>query len=97
MDDVNSSRAFVWCIMNWTARKIHPGHKSVVSKIQSQLKHYMFQLQEQGVRLTNEMVMSETARLLPALKKKSTGVKELAVHYFTKSLGVIHCIVIHAV
>ena len=47
----------------------------------------MFQLREQGIQLTNRMMLQEAAHLLPAFKEKSIRAKELAVHRFTHSVG----------
>ena len=44
-------------------------------------------MREQGIHLTNRMVGREASRLLPAFRDKTTRAKELAVHRFTKSVG----------
>ena len=84
---MNSSAEFMSQNTTGGARKIHSGRKSFLSQIEPELKRFMFQLREQGIQLTNRMVLREAARILPAFKEKSTRAKELAVHRFTRSVG----------
>ena len=55
----------------------------------------MFQLHEQGIQLTNWMVVQDAAHLLPAFKEKSTREKELTVNHFPCSVGLTQCLVKH--
>ena len=47
----------------------------------------MFKVREQGIQLTNRMVGQEAACLLPVFKHKTVRAKAVAVHHFTRSMG----------
>ena len=69
-DELNSSTEFVPYNTRGTSRKIHPGRESVLAQVKEQLRAFTFKLCEQGVQVTNRMVMREAGRLLPTFKAK---------------------------
>ena len=84
---MNAGDEYVSNKTNGTARRIHPGRKSILAGIGPQLNRFIFQMREQGIQLTNRMVGLDASRLLPTFWDKTTRAKELAVHRFTKSVG----------
>ncbi len=89
-DELNSSTEFVPYNTRGTSRKIHPGRESVLAQVKEQLRAFTFKLREQGVQVTNRMVMREAGRLLPAFKAKTRRAQELAIHRFTQSVGLAY-------
>jgi hypothetical protein len=75
VDDMNSAVAFMSHKSTGGAIKIHSGQKSFLSQIEPELKCFMFQLHEQGIQLTNRMVVQKAAHLLSTFKEKSTQAK----------------------
>ena len=86
---MNAGDEYVSNKTNGTACRIHPGQKSILAGIRPQLNRFIFQMREQGIQLTNRMVGREASLLLPAFWDKTTRVKELAVHRFMKSVGLM--------
>ena len=71
VDGVNAMAEFVADSTKGTARKIHPGRKSMLQSVKPQLQTFKFSVRESGIQLTNRMVGQEAAHLLPAFKHKS--------------------------
>jgi len=71
VDAINSGKEFVPYNTKGTSCKIHPGRASVLVQVKRQLQQFTIQLREQGVQVTNRMVLQEAARLLPDFKDKS--------------------------
>ena len=97
IDDVNATEEFVAYSTKGTARKIHPGCKSVLEAIKPQLQSFMVSVCERGIQLMNRMVGREVAGLLPAFKNKSMQSKAVAIHRFTQSMGLTQCASTHTV
>jgi len=76
VDAINSGTEFVPYNTKGTSRKIHPGRASVLVQVKQQLQQFMFRLCEQGVQVTNRIVLREAARLLPDFKDKSRWAQE---------------------
>ena len=95
VDVMNAGDVYVSNKTNGTARRIHPGQKSILAGIGSQLNRFIFQMREQGIHLTNRMVSLEASQILPAFQDKTTRAKELAAHRFTKSVGLMQCVATH--
>jgi hypothetical protein len=87
VDDMNSAAEFTSQNTTGGAREFHSGRNSFLSKIKLELKRFIFQLPEQGIQIINWIVLREAACILHAFKEKSTRAKELAVHRFTRSVG----------
>ena len=87
VDNVNATDEFVAYNTKGTARKIHQGRTSVLSAIRPELKSFMFKIRAQGIQLTNRMVGREAARILPVFRHKTERAKAVAIHRFTKSMG----------
>ena len=90
VDAINSNTELVPYNTKGTSRKIHPGQASVLVQVKQQLQQFTFQLYEQGVQVTNRMVLQEAARLLPDFNDKTRRAQELAVHCFTRSVGLVY-------
>jgi hypothetical protein len=71
VDTLIASESYVSHKMNSTARKLHPGRRSILTEITPQLKHFIFVMREQGIQVTNRMVCREASRLLPSFHVKS--------------------------
>jgi len=93
--DMNSAVEFMSQNTTGGARKIHSGQKSCLFQVEPELKQFIFQLREQGIQLTNQMVVQDAARLLPAFEEKATQAKELAVHHFKCCVGLTQCLATH--
>jgi hypothetical protein len=65
-----------------TSRKICPGQRSVLTQVKEQLQAFKFELCEQGIQVTNRMVMQEAGHTLPGFKGKKLQAQELAMHHF---------------
>ena len=65
VDGMNAGGEYVSNTTNGTARRIHPGRKSILAGIKPQLNWFIFQMREKGIQLTNSMVCLEASRLLP--------------------------------
>jgi hypothetical protein len=87
VDSMNAGGEYVSHKTNGTARKIHADRKSILAGIKPQLSRFILQMRGKGIQLTNRMVCREASRLLPAFRNKTTRAKDLAIHRFTKSVG----------
>lgn len=87
--DVNSTNEFVSYNTKGTARKIHPGRPSALSVIRPQMKEFVSSIRERGIQLTNRMMGREASRILPSFKDKTVRAKAVAIHRFTRSLGLV--------
>ena len=97
IDDVNAAQEFVAYSTKGTTHRLHHGHTSVLAAIRPQLEAYIFKIREQGIQLTNRMVEREASDILPVFKHKTVSAKAVAVHSFTRSMGLMQCTATHTV
>jgi hypothetical protein len=71
VDGINDGKKFVSFNTKGTSRRIHQGCPSLLNGIEPQLKTFIFHVREQGIRVTNRMVVREAARLLPSFAQKT--------------------------
>ena len=95
VDDMNSAVEFMARNTTGSTCRIHPRQKSFLSQSEPELEHFVFQLHEQSIQLTNQMVGREAACILPVLKEETTRAKELLAHHFTHSVGLTHHLATH--
>ena len=69
------------------ARKVHPGCPSLLQPVTK--------LRDQGLQMTNQMVSSEAARIVPAFHNKTTTAKVQIERRFTKHLGLTQRVATH--
>jgi hypothetical protein len=61
-----------------SAKRVSKGRPSILLPIKEELEEFIQKFRDQGVQLTNHMVMREASRLLPAFAEKSFHAKEQA-------------------
>jgi len=88
-EGVNATEEFVAYSTKGTTRRLHQRHTSVLAAILPELEAFMFKIREQGIQLTNRMVEQDAARILPFFKHKTVRAKAVAVHRFTRSMGLM--------
>ena len=59
-----------------SAKRVSKGRPSILLPIKEELEEFIQKFRDQGVQLTNHMVMREASRLLPAFAEKSFHAKE---------------------
>ena len=87
VDGINDESKFVAFNTKGTSRRIHQGRPSLLGAISPQLKTFIFNVREQGIQVTNRMVVREASRLLPSFSQKTMRSKIVCIHRFTRSLG----------
>jgi hypothetical protein len=55
-DDLEKSDTFVHYKISGAARKLHPGHPSVLTVICDKLNQFVFETREQGIQVSTRMV-----------------------------------------
>jgi hypothetical protein len=71
VDSINESNEFVPYNTKGSSQRVHTGCKSVLAKIQPQLKTFIFKIREQGIQVTNRMVARVAVCLLLLFREKS--------------------------
>ena len=87
VDALEKSVTFVPYKTIGTARKIHPGHPSILQAIKQDLSRFVFETRQRGIQVSTRMIRQEACRLLPNFRDKSIVMKNSVVLRFTKSIG----------
>ena len=76
-------------------KKLHPGRKSSLTTIKSELSCSIFELHEQGLHVNTHTVQKEASRLSSNFKNKTSTAKIRSVQRFIKSIGLCHRVSTH--
>jgi hypothetical protein len=87
LEDLEQDAGFVPFKINGTARKIHPGHPSLLQAIQEDLSCFVFEIRQHRIEVSTLMILQEVCRLLPSFRSKSMEARKRIVTRFTKTMG----------
>ena len=90
LDYLEQDAGFVPFKANGTARKIHPGHPSLLQAIQEDLSHFVFEIRLCRIKVSTCMIRQKVCHLLLSFRSKSMEARKSIVTCFTKTLGLSH-------
>jgi len=96
LDYLEQDAGFVPFKANGTARKIHPGHPSLLQAIQEDLSHFVFEIRQCGIQVSTNIIQQEACLLLLSFGSKSMEARKRIVIHFTKTMGILHQTAMHA-